>query len=280
MMRIAIPHSVLEEATDEREAVRKIGYLGRAAAIFRATHIYIYTHKSTVPTSQARLLRKYLEYMTTPPYLRKDLFPLEAELRLAGLLPPLRLPIFSARPRPSAVLMGLVVKWEGYSSILKVGNDVYAKVPKPHPIRSRLLVQLENEVGDNMFRAHVVPFERSSIYPGFTVEVMTLKELIKRGPLILTGKEGQPIGDVMDELAELIKRNPVIMFGSPRHGVDEIMSSEGLDPSGLFINFIPRQGVETVRTEEAMLAVLSIINILSNYDGINASLGSSPPGKH
>jgi len=28
-----------------------------------------------------------------------------------------------------------------------------------------------------------------------------------------------------------------------------------------FINFIPGQGVETVRTEEAVIAVLSILNI-------------------
>ena len=38
----AIPSSIISEAPDLREKTRKIGYVGRAAAIFRVEEILIY----------------------------------------------------------------------------------------------------------------------------------------------------------------------------------------------------------------------------------------------
>ncbi len=266
MMRIAIPHSSLEEASDDREAVRKIGYIGRAAAIFRVGSVYIYTHKGETPQSRARFIKRYLEYMVTPPYLRKDLFPVKSELRLAGLLPPLRLPVLSSKPRPGVVLMGMVVRWDGYASIVKVGEAAFARVPKPYPLKSRLLVQLENEVDEGLYRAHVVPAKQSNHYAGFSVEVIGIRELIRQSPLLLTGREGKPIGDALNELAGLVGSGDVtVVFGSPKRGVEELMRDEGIDVGGhTFVNFVPRQGVRTIRLEEAIVSVLSIVNLFVN----------------
>jgi predicted SPOUT superfamily RNA methylase MTH1 len=62
------------------------------------------------------------------------------------------------------------------------------------------------------------------------------------------------------------KGNVCVVFGSYRRGLREIAEVQGLRLEQLFdfvMNFIPDQGVRTVRTEEAVYAVLSILNLLS-----------------
>lgn len=117
----------------------------------------------------------------------------------------------------------------------------------------------------------MVPAKQPGHYAGFSVDIMTIGELIRRPPLLLTGREGKPIGDALDELAGLVRNGDVtVVFGSPRHGVEELMRGEGIDVKGHpFINFVPRQGVRTIRLEEAIISVLSIVNLFIN--GITCS---------
>ncbi len=263
---IAIPYNVTEEATTEEEAVRKIGYIGRAAAMFRVKNILIYTFKGSEPLRKAAFIKKNLEYLVTPPYLRKDLFGIDPDLRLAGLLQPLTLPVFGHRkssPRIRDVRIGLVIRWEGYYSIVKVGEDTYVKVPKPYPIKSMVLVSIDSMINDRFYRGHVV--KDSKVYTGYGVSLIELRDLIKLRNLILTGKEGSSVINEVSKLRALKDEDVVVVFGSPRMGVDDILRSEGLGDllkSSLFINFVPNQGLVTIRTEEAIIAVLSILNII------------------
>ncbi len=90
---IAIPSDFLAESPDDREAVRKIGYLGRGgAAIFQVSKIIVYRHKLAGERDRTNFIIKNLQYLATPPYLRKDLFKLDRDLKYAGLLPPLKTP--------------------------------------------------------------------------------------------------------------------------------------------------------------------------------------------
>jgi len=266
---IAIPSDFLAEVPDEREAVRKIGYVGRGAAIFQVNKVLIYKHKLAGERDRANFILRNLQYLSTPPYLRKDLFKLNRDLRYAGLLPPLKTPNHApeGKPEKGEFREGIVVRWDGYFSIVKIGDGVYAKVPKPMPIGSRVVVQIDAPTTrDDTYRAHVVPRDRLNIYWGFDVEVGSLGEVLRGyGNVILTGKEGADIKRVIKDLREYMGRDRLlVIFGSPYHGVDEILRAEGLDSMLTkypFINFIPGQGVETVRTEEAVIAVLSILNI-------------------
>ncbi|MFP3258150.1 MAG: putative RNA uridine N3 methyltransferase [Caldivirga sp.] len=269
-INIAIPYNVTEEATTEEEAVRKIGYIGRAAAIFRVKNVYIYTFKGSEEPRRALFIKKNLEYLVTPPYLRKDLFGLDPDLRLAGLLQPLNLPVFGHRRgdvKVHEVRVGLVIRWDGYYSVVKIGDEMYVKVPKPYPIKSLVAVSIDSVIDGKFYRGHVV--KNANVYTGYTVSIVKLGELVGMGNLILTGKEGKSIISVMNELRGLINKSGdiTVVFGSPRMGVDEILKSEGLGDvlrRSLFVNFIPNQGLVTVRTEEAIVAVLSILNVISS----------------
>jgi predicted SPOUT superfamily RNA methylase MTH1 len=56
-----------------------------------------------------------------------------------------------------------------------------------------------------------------------------------------------------------------VVFGSPKKGIYEILSNEGQDPKNLsdfIVNFLPNQGVATVRTEEALLSTLTVLNLI------------------
>jgi len=271
---IAIPHDVLEGTPDDREKVRKIGYIGRAAAIFRVGRIYIYTYGNETRREDVELLRKMLEYMRTPPYLRKYVFKLSEELKLAGLLPPLRLRSFvvSKEPRVGEVRLGVVTRWDGYYSILYIGGGKYAKIPKPYPIGKILAVRIEAPTSrEDTYRAHVVDASKLRSYLGFNVEVVNIKELFKLGykTIILTGREGRGVCDLGAEGLE----ESLIIFGGPKRGVDEILASEGIDYSSYpFLDFVMGQGVETIRTEEAILVVLSVINYVIRCSAQRKSL--------
>ena len=59
----------------------------------------------------------------------------------------------------------------------------------------------------------------------------------------------------------------LVAFGAPSRGLHEIVKDEGLrleDVSDFVVNTIPDQGTATVRTEEALLATLTVLNLQIN----------------
>ena len=81
------------------------GRIGRAMAVFNVDEVVIYddTPESerprrvdpasyTADTDPCHFLNHVLSYLETPPFMRKALFPLHQNLRLAGKLPSLDMP--------------------------------------------------------------------------------------------------------------------------------------------------------------------------------------------
>ncbi|MGC9179472.1 MAG: putative RNA uridine N3 methyltransferase [Vulcanisaeta sp.] len=272
---IAIPSDFLAESPDNREAIRKIGYIGRGAAIFQVSRIIVYRHRLAGDRDKAQFIIKNLGYLSTPPYLRKDLFKLDKDLKYVGLLPPLKTPNHApeGKPQRGEYREGIVIKWDGYYSIVKIGDGIYAKIPRPMPLGTRVIVQIDAPTTrDDTYRAHVVPRDRLSIYWGFESEIMDVSKLFDEYIyVILTGKEGISIKNAIEQINDFLSGDRfLVVFGSPYHGVDEILRAEGMENTLKkypFINFIPGQGVETVRTEEAVIAVLSILNLIRHLHG-------------
>ncbi|MEM1598863.1 MAG: putative RNA uridine N3 methyltransferase [Pyrobaculum sp.] len=261
MFSIAVPHDFLLEAPDEPSKIRKLGYLARAAAIFRVDKIIIY-HYGEPLREEIDLAKTVLEYLVTPPYLRKKVYKLDRRLRYAGLLPPLKIPSHTAPPEPQIgeVREGVVERWDGYYSLVYIGAGKYAKVPKPYPIGSRLLVRIEAPTArPDTYRASVHKGPPPT-YWGYRVEVRPLRSLTEGfDAVVLTGKEGGSI--CRDKPA--LGRSTLVVFGGPKKGVDEVFKEAGLELPGKLINFAPGQGVETIRTEEAVFIVLSLLNYMA-----------------
>ena len=86
--------------------------------------------------------------------------------------------------------------------------------------------------------------------------------------VIATSKHGRNINECITELRGKWEKakSVLIIFGSPAHGVDEHLLKENIiteEVTDFKINMIPNQGVETIRTEEAVNASLSILNLLN-----------------
>src|SRR6056297_4096990 len=89
---VLVPSSLVREAEDKREATRKIGYVARAATVFRADRIGVFPDPDGERRWGGGFVSTVLEYAATPPYLRKEVFGKRDELEYAGILPPLRAP--------------------------------------------------------------------------------------------------------------------------------------------------------------------------------------------
>jgi predicted SPOUT superfamily RNA methylase MTH1 len=62
-----------------------------------------------------------------------------------------------------------------------------------------------------------------------------------------------------------IPRSILIVFGSPKFGLNEIFNKEKINMANYnSFNFFPHQGTQTVRLEESIFGVLSILNNLLN----------------
>ena len=272
---IAIPTSVVSDTPHLREKTSKIGLIGRAAAIFRVNEIIIYSDElKTDQTSDMSLIALLLSYMETPQYLRKHLFKLRPELQFAGILPPLRTPHHPLNRTIKNLKVGdyregvtLTKAKEG--TWVDIGVERPALILDKHlPVSKRVTAKITKI--NNQVEIELAGRDETLEYWGYEValEKRSLKEIASKSKFdltIATSKRGVPIKEVADKLTEKWKfaRTILVVFGAPARGLYEIAKSEGfrLDEIADFvINTIPRQGTETVRTEEALIASLGILN--------------------
>jgi methyltransferase len=272
---IAVPASVVSDTPHLREKTAKIGWIGRAAAIFRVDEIVIYPDNPKV--NQARdmgLVATLLAYMETPQYLRKRLFKLEPELQYAGVLPPLRTFHHPLNSRIKDLKIGEYR--EGVTlSKTKEGMLTDIGVEQPAlvldialPIGKRITVKVTETAGQVV--AKCANREEIPDYWGYvvTVEKRTFGKIVKSGGfdlVVATSKFGASFVNVAEKLGERWSKaeNVLVAFGSPARGLYDIAKNEGLrlnDVVDFVVNTIPSQRTETVRTEEAVVASLAIFN--------------------
>ncbi len=271
MLTVALPASLTLDIPHLREKTGRIGLVARALALFRADVALVYhDRRENRALEEGRLFEKILRFQETPQYLRKYVFKMDPDLKYAGVLSPLRSPHHPNKedPRPGQLREAVVVSSgpvsrvdAGFSDLVAIGlrlvesDRVTVRVTRVTP-------SLEGELVDA---------SELHIYWGFRVsrETRTLAEIIRKGDqdlTISTSRKGKDIRQVLDALRERWKlsNRVLLMFGSPREGVPEILARENVKLSELDfnINTIPNQGVETARTEEALLATLGALNLL------------------
>lgn len=109
-LNVAIPSSSLMDEETLRDKTIKISRFARAFSIFGVKKVFIYNdnkrrqysvnkfkknkHKNDINAirDESKILKLILEYLDTPQYLRKTLYPICNELKFAGLLDPIKSP--------------------------------------------------------------------------------------------------------------------------------------------------------------------------------------------
>jgi len=261
-LAVAIASSILSSEPNLLLKTIRAGHVARTLNLYRVDEIVIYNDRDAGP-GDSNLLKLLLEYLATPPYLRKAKYPLLPELRYAGLLPPLRGPFHDApqRPRPNALVAGLVEDCNGDECTLYLG--------RLGRVRTRVNAAPGDVVPLKITRVRPLRVEPAppSLYTWYRVSeardlARVLREYRRRGYLLVgASREGECPREWMPRLPGLArdKRGLLVAVGGPWGTVER--DSQG-EPFDVLVNTVPRQGSRTVRSEEALNATLALLNAL------------------
>lgn len=269
-LSIAVPASMVSEHRHLRDKTETLGRVGRAAAIYRVDEIIIYPDQPDDST----LMKYILGYMETPQYLRKHLFDVRPELRYVGTLPPLRTPHHPLEDRVEKVPTGefregVVTDIIDGDYMVDVGLDTLMEVKGRPPSRgSRVTVQIVDK--EPRLRGRPAKKSRIGTYWGYDLRGSNYRlcELALSPEWDLTiaaSRRGIGFTSAAPEIAPVWaeSKRTLVAFGSHSEGVHGIIDREHRRAEECFrfiVNTIPRQGTETVRTEEAIHATLALLN--------------------
>lgn len=254
---LALPASILSVEKSLLSKTLKTGFIARTLSIFRIDKAIVYKD-SKATTRDYRVLRIILEYLSTPPHLRKKLFPLLPELRYVGLLPPIQAPshIAPEEPVPGMIIDGLVEKCEGDSCQVylgKMGYGILRKRVRPGKVITVEILRVE----EGVIRLRRV---KPSFYWRYRVEAYpSLKHVIEKysGKMTIVGTSRLGICDRDTIRRSLYGRDLLVVFGGPEGHVWDELDRDRFD---LIINSVPFQGTRTIRTEEAVLLTIKYLD--------------------
>lgn len=266
-LSIFIPNSFLSESKDLKIRTYKVGILGRALAIFQADNVVIYNDdhvKNEDGEMDGEFIAEILNYMNTPQYLRKQAFPIRPELKHVGILPPLRTPHHPVNSQPDVgdYRQGFTVKRNKKGTYVDIGMDKLAFCKEQLSVKRIFDFKITKIAKKEVI---VTPDKPDDVYWGYNVisSIKSLKnslKLIKPNLVVETTRYGDYINSIFDELKPKLdeSKSIAILFGGPYSSIQEDVSNPNWD---LFkINTLPGQGTETVRSEEAVVATLSLFN--------------------
>ena len=295
---VLVPASLTREAEDKREATRKVGYVARAATVFRVDRLTVYDDPSGVEKRGSGFVETVLRYAATPPYLRKEVWDRRDELEYAGVLPALRVRsrTGSGSDESGSLRQGIVTE-VGADGRVRVncglqhpvslpvpsgmavgkGERVSVRVSSRRPVRAKLVdepvagfVVDSAEIDDALARPDAGLTIAASRY-GEELTVTELDQLIARLRDGEDGGDGPSGSDDTDASDDKVAHagDLTVAFGAPERGLpaildedpDTVATETGDERFDLWLNTVPDQGSEVVRTEEAVFATLAPLTL-------------------
>lgn len=274
-LSVLLPTSLVADAPNLQHKTIKVGLIGRALAIFRVGKVILYNDddpRTKDQAAEAKLVATLLRYIETPQYLRKLLFPRERNLRYAGLLPPLRTPhhpLSDERIKPGEHREAVVIRSDKHGSTLEIGLRERGVTNERLKIGQRLTVKLGERLDEDRTPVIRVAREHVNEYWGYEVSLAkNLSDALKYSKadyIIGTSRYGKNLYEAVRGIESSNPMSVAVAFGGPYKGLFEICERQGVDAKELFdivINTIPQQGTATVRTEEALVVTLGLLNVL------------------
>lgn len=189
-------------------------------------------------------------------------------MQYAGILPPLRTPHHpTEKVSQGDYRQGLTIKRTKKGTIVDIGADRLALCKEKLSVNKVLsfrILKLGKEI--------IIEPDKPEVYWGYKT-LSTYKnlhesiEMLKPKPdlVIGTSKHALPVTSILDEVKYGLKASKriAVLFGGPYSGLHDLIDQKDLD---IEVNTIPNQGTKTVRTEEAIIATLSVFNLLLNAE--------------
>jgi len=280
---VLVPSSLAREAEDKREATRKLGYVARAATIFRVDRLTVFPDDAGETQYGDGFVETVLRYAATPPYLRKAVWAKRDELEYAGVLPPLRVrsQTGSGSEGSGSLRQGIVTE-VGPDGRVRVNCGLQHPISLPVPSGMEAPGQSERVTVRVSSREPVRAKLLDEPTLGFRVTRAGLAPALAHedaGLAVAASRHGEHLRvSRLDELVDGIReggdRSLTVAFGAPERGLPAILGvdSESVgaereetagDEHGfdLWLNTVPNQGSEVVRTEEAVWATLATLTL-------------------
>jgi predicted SPOUT superfamily RNA methylase MTH1 len=262
-LAVSFPDTVLEEKDSLRDKTAKLGLIARACAIYGVDVIEVF--KDPYGHGEQADIRKVLEFLETPQYLRRRLYPLDDALRYAGVLPPLRIP--SHKPKVPVGQISVGEFREGIvnpDGTVDIGLDEAPRLKEKIQAGRRVTVRI---VSLRPLSAEVVSRDKAGKYWGYAVELKDIPEVFSDPRFevkVATSRLGAPIAKELENLSTAIRgaEGVKLIFGSPSRGLYEIVGQDLGKRADFVVNLFAQQHVETVRSEEAIFAGLGLVNNL------------------
>jgi len=261
---IAFPDTVLEEHDSLREKTAKLGQIARICSIFGVDCIQVFADPRG--GGESALIKRVLEYLETPQYLRKRLFPLDESLKYAGVLPPLRIPSHKPKVRPENLREGEFREGallEG-GRMVDIGLDVPLDLGSAAKELGRVTVRITST---SPLQGLAVSRTQPTEYWGYTVEEKNVEQVLSDSHFdlrVATSRLGEPLVSCIRRLEGMTSKSKstMLLFGSPSRGLPEMIPDlrRRVD---LIMNLYTEQHVATVRTEEAIGSALYLLEVLS-----------------
>ena len=292
---VAIPDSSLSDEKNLREKTIKIGRFARAFSIFGVNKVIIYKDPTTKNmNSDKSLMKLILDFLNTPQYLRKSIYPLNQELSYIGLLPPIRAPQHKKKVKLSEVRAGelrigliyhkksllnqksnnkkFIIDWRNktYEYYVDVGLDSPIPFLGQGKDGQKIIVKFIDSY-PNLKAIQTTESDIEKEYLGYDILSINsidefLRKLDQKTFVVFTSKKGMFFKNKESEFKEIIKKFEIllIVFGSPSKGINELYPTFHKINNSMYLNMFPYQKTETIRLEEALLGTLTIFNHFLN----------------
>ena len=292
---VAITDSSLSDEKNLREKTIKIGRFARVFSIFGVNKVIIYKDPTIKNMNSDKLLMKLiLDFLNTPQYLRKSIYPLNHELSYIGLLPPIRAPQHKKKVKLSEVKAGelrigliyhkksllnqisnnkkFIIDWRNktYEYYVDVGLDSPIPFLGQGKDGQKIIVKFIDSY-PNLKAIQTTETDIEKEYLGYDIlSINSIDEFIKKIDqktfVVFTSKKGMLFKNKESEFKEIIKKFEIllIVFGSPSKGINEIYPTFQKINNSMYLNMFPHQKTETIRLEEALLGTLTIFNHFLN----------------
>lgn len=258
---VAIPDSALDDESTRLEKTRKASVIARACAIFGTKTVYVYGTR--MGKADASLLTTILRYAETPQYLRRRLFPRVNDLKYAGVVHPLQIPSHMVttdirRIRVGDIRDGVVTLSRG-AKYVDVGLGRLITYFGQERAGTRITIQFRTDKPE--YKIKEIPRSEVKEYWGYETKLRgNLIDLLRtwEGHIIITSRKGRIN---TDSAKHPHKTNMLVVFGTRDKGLPEILGNRiNRIQNAPMYNFFPNQRSATVRLEEAIFGVLSIID--------------------
>ena len=284
-LSVLIPSSIVDNAQSKELRTYLIGEIARTLGIFKISEVIIF-HDKLKDNSKDYInyFIKNLQYLETPQYLRKTLFPMSEDLKLSGLMNPLESQHHLRKDEWSQYREGCVLDRpvNGDYSWVNIGLNKDCKINQKLPPKTRVTVKL-NEPNFNpklkYYTGTLVsmsePFIKNGTYWGYVVRVCETYNDIFNNSIYKDGYDfiiGTSDKGENYRTANFAKKKDfkhcLIIFGgiSGIEGMmiddehNQINSKENIGKNfDLYLNTCMNQGLRTIRTEEAILISLAVI---------------------